>query len=1816
MRKFNLSVFVYMAILFFVMGNTEIKAQGNSQNMAEEIIFGTNSDYSNIFNADVSISDAEEHWWKFEGKEWQSVQFMAKSDATNENGFLLMAIKVEGGDNISSQFYYRYDNSFNSLEYNAMCKVALLPENDTYYVKVLSVGYSGNYDFIGANPALKLPFLEEVEENWICTQGNNGAFSHYINALGRDYRYAWDFYRADKKEYIIAPSSGIVSYLDQGFNHRQENGNIYMINNDFIEPDYDVIQSGNINHGVGNVVVINHLDDKFSVFPHIKFGESYVENGDYVFQGQIIGVMWRTGFSTDNHIHYHLSDGTGNNASIPYPYYPESITSAFIDYNSGQSIPIAGVSYSSQNPGAPLHLNNFTISGSTNPQFSDHFYKDDRIIVNLGIKSEFEKSITMDDVVVSLYQDGVHKVDLSKVVEGSYTVCAGGAENFIFGIQLPIANVDTGKCNIVAKVQVDGKWLILGASHDAVYRNRKSIYIEAIPHTMHMESTVLNSTVFEIGDNIEFDISLKNEGETSEHINVLSVNFTDDPIIDLNSAVNNIDVNPNQVTSVYSFNRTIEEADVGTHLLTAKVEMAGNWFFVRHSMGGIVTSKVPIYIKELYLSQMDMFIDGSPWTGGDVLGGQGFSINLSIHNFASYNIHIEQLEVVLRDNQNNEVIFLNVDGAVDFDVLSGTTSDEYSYLLSVTDDYIGDHTIIVKVLVNGSWIGIGSYNGNNNYIPITIGAEPVVPPSDLNTEVVTPTQIDLSWVDNSINESGFSIWRMILGSKNMEMIGTVGVDEVEYSDMTVVPYTVYEYMVGAIDASGTHIYGGAVQDSTDEYTIHSTLSGGNWNSNNTWEEGRVPNVDDKVLVQGLVEINMDNGVRDICVSEIGELDYVYYSGYVISATGNIVNYGKIDVRIDSYGDLVNNGSWYNWIHLLGTEPRDIVGDFIASFRIFDNIYINGSANFLGSLYSVKSFFVEDTLTVRSVKSDVIMIGGVLKITGSFSGDSLQAEKIILEKEGNLDIYGDCEISGDVQISLGTILRSYSTKRTMNINGQLINYGYINYIDLSVSGSIFQHGDWISSTLYLVGNDTRVFEGEIPAYSKFQDSFHIEGSAFFSYSCFFYNKISIEDTLILGSLSGDIYLESGILKILEISSAESIKADKVIFSQIDEDIKIYDNCNIFGDLLIEENTKLYSMFGKKKFIIYGDVVNHGHLYYIDGKVYGNIQNNLWTSSTVQVVWPSMLDVLSYNFQITDEFGSWNMPISQTDTVYNVTSLIDGNYCWRYRAELDGVTTPWSDLYYINDGQVVGDVALWNGNVDSNWNNSQNWEGNNIPPTYSDVFIPNSCLFYPVISHGDLVIINDLEISENARLIVDAENSLTVEGDVINEGIFILNSPETNAVTGSLIVNGDVIGEIQVERFLSANEFHYISSPLMNQELSVFDNAGVNNVFWYDETGDFTGGWTYLQSPLSGFMNAGQGYAVYSTGPKEVVFYGSPILEDINFNVNYTDGIETENLEGWNLVANPFTSAVSWDIISIYLDENIYNSMYIWDVDNYRCYVKVGPNLNVGVNEGSEFIPAMQGFFIKTKSTTPEGGVNFIIPTFAQVHNLTQFTKSQNNNNYVKNLLRLDLSGNSHNDEMVVYFDKKFTDGVDDYDAFKVFSTNENVPQLYCLNIDEVPLAINSLLFYDELQEIITLGIRIPVSGNYQITPWNNTFYGEVYLEDLYENRMIDFHNAKSYGFYSDAGSFNDRFLLHFGKIQFETQTVDIFYELDNVFVQINTNNDDIKGSVYVYDLLGREVGFGNVVGNIKTSINVNVVCGIYLVKVVFDNEIYSQKIFID
>ena len=475
---------------------------------------------------------------------------------------------------------------------------------------------------------------------------------------------------------------------------------------------------------------------------------------------------------------------------------------------------------------------------------------------------------------------------------------------------------------------------------------------------------------------------------------------------------------------------------------------------------------------------------------------------------------------------------------------------------------------------------------------------------------------------------------------------------------------------------------------------------------------------------------------------------------------------------------------------------------------------------------------------------------------------------------------------------------------------------------------------------------------------------------------------------------------------------------------------------------------------------------------------------------------------------------------------------------------------------NDGRVIFDLN-WDGSESTDWQNTLNWTPEFIPTANVNAIIPDGCPNYPVIDDNlTTAVCNDITIGANSSVEIATNGQMTVSGIFTNNAGtsgLIIKSDATG--DGSLIMNSNGVNAT-IERYLSktnaeAGQWHFVGSPITAAPLSLFNT---NNFYQYNENADdwWTGA-TYFYNDPSGWqvpagnLTVGQGYIYY--------YYGTTLNfeGEINYNAagystsasytthagNAANGAPYTNFDGWLCVSNPYPSALDWTAMSL---TDVNNTVYFYDdaADNYKYYSVAGPTYNFGitVNGGSKYIAPGQGFFVKSDNAA---GGTFTVPNAARVHYAQPFWKGDKPKS-PDNLIRFQLDDNQYSDEMVVYFMDEATSEFDgDYDAYKRFSWNPDVPQIYTLNNDKnTEFAINSSKL--NLSQTIPLGYKVATTNEYtiKVTELTSMNFDYIYLEDLNTGTLVNLFEQSEYSFIPENTEIdNDRFLLHFGMNQAPT-----------------------------------------------------------------------------
>ena len=131
-----------------------------------------------------------------------------------------------------------------------------------------------------------------------------------------------------------------------------------------------------------------------------------------------------------------------------------------------------------------------------------------------------------------------------------------------------------------------------------------------------------------------------------------------------------------------------------------------------------------------------------------------------------------------------------------------TPSEMY---LTLTDTLSAGDTVRVQYSDQTGTI-VASDGGVLGAIDTTITVPAILEPTQFTATAVGSEQIDLTWVDNSNNETGFEIWRASAVDGTYSLVSTTAADTQSYSDPGLTTNTPYYYKVRAVSGGGQSAY--------------------------------------------------------------------------------------------------------------------------------------------------------------------------------------------------------------------------------------------------------------------------------------------------------------------------------------------------------------------------------------------------------------------------------------------------------------------------------------------------------------------------------------------------------------------------------------------------------------------------------------------------------------------------------------------------------------------------------------------------------------------------------------------------------------------------------------------------------------------------------------------------------------------------------------------------------------------------------------------------------------------------------------------------
>jgi hypothetical protein len=519
------------------------------------------------------------------------------------------------------------------------------------------------------------------------------------------------------------------------------------------------------------------------------------------------------------------------------------------------------------------------------------------------------------------------------------------------------------------------------------------------------------------------------------------------------------------------------------------------------------------------------------------------------------------------------------------------------------------------------------------------------------------------------------------------------------------------------------------------------------------------------------------------------------------------------------------------------------------------------------------------------------------------------------------------------------------------------------------------------------------------------------------------------------------------------------------------------------------------------------------------------------------------------------------------------------------------------------------------VSGNWNVNETWESSSDSITWVNALeIPTLNAVSVNICNGHTVTITDnsttsiLTINPGAHLTLNSDQTLTA-------GIFNILSDVTNG-TGTYVTNGITNATItHVKQQLTTARNWYISSPVADASASSINESTGSYMVGYDEIRGSITPWPTESSTLTPL----KGYIAIS-----------PIIVNpiITFTGVLNDGSQTIHLsrttgqtkEGFNLVGNPYPSHLAWTKAIATSANTLTTIWYRTVVGSEYVFQTYNADDEIGVpGDVTGIVPPIQAFWVRANT----GGGTLTLNNPMRLHGI--------NSNRLKvpalvidnQIVRLQVSNYINNDETVLYFNDKATEGFDNYDSPKMSNNNSAIPEIYTIAGSE-KVVINGLQKINFDREL-PLGFMTLSTNNFSIRAnelSNISSDIKLILLDKMENVETDLTAGDAYSFYSTTTNTVDRFSIIFRSISSVTDDV-ITRMNQNTLIFKNSNNqiiilckDELKNNstVSVFNSIGQKIVNKQMINN-TTILNQQLESGLYLVKVNYKKHSITRKLIL-
>ncbi len=261
-------------------------------------------------------------------------------------------------------------------------------------------------------------------------------------------------------------------------------------------------------------------------------------------------------------------------------------------------------------------------------------------------------------------------------------------------------------------------------------------------------------------------------------------------------------------------------------------------------------------------------------------------------------------------------------------------------LTAPADNPSGNRNGVYGYATSGHPFPTNTYNASNYWRDVVFvsgtGGGPTIPaaPSSLAATAASSTQINLSWVDNSSDETGFKVERKTGAGGTYAQIATVGAGVTTYPNIGLAASTQYYYRVRATNTAGDSAYSNEANATTQappgsgsvSLLSSQTPSGGNLFSDGSYELGM--------------------RFRSLEAGEISAIRYYHVQGDAGAHTGKLWASGGGTALATVSFPATTSGTPSGWIQANLATPYSINANTVYVVSVNNNTHYpaSGGAN--------------------------------------------------------------------------------------------------------------------------------------------------------------------------------------------------------------------------------------------------------------------------------------------------------------------------------------------------------------------------------------------------------------------------------------------------------------------------------------------------------------------------------------------------------------------------------------------------------------------------------------------------------------------------------------------------------------------------------------------------------------------------------------------------------------------------------------------------------------------------------------------------------